>query len=158
MNVDFTSNKDKAEDEMEEAIARALVTCGLVAEEYAKKLCTVDTGFLRNSITFALDGEPAQISTYKADKGDKEGTYSGTAEKTAARSVSLGTNVEYAAYVELGTGKNTEGGRQDPWSYKDDKGQMHKTSGHEAKPFLKPAIADHAQKYRDIINKELAGK
>ena len=43
----------------------------------------------------------------------------------------IGTNVEYSSYVELGTIKM------------------------DAKPFLKPAVADHANTYRKIIEKEL---
>ena len=43
----------------------------------------------------------------------------------------IGTNVEYAPYQELGT--------------------IHM----KAKPFLKPAVADHANEYRKIIENEL---
>ena len=43
----------------------------------------------------------------------------------------IGTNVEYAPYQELGT--------------------IHM----KAQPFLKPAVADHANEYRKIIEKEL---
>ena len=45
--------------------------------------------------------------------------------------VYIGTNVEYAPYQELGT--------------------IHM----DAHPFLKPAVADHANKYRKIIENEL---
>ena len=31
----------------------------------------------------------------------------------------------------------------------------HMTEGQEAQPFLKPAVADHAQTYRNIIEDEL---
>ena len=37
----------------------------------------VDTGLLRNSITYAVAGEGAAIRTYKSDDGSKTGTYSG---------------------------------------------------------------------------------
>lgn len=62
---------------MDSALARALETIGLAAEGYAKRLCPVDTGRLRNSITHVQDGDSAYI----------------------------GTNVEYGPYVELGTSK-----------------------------------------------------
>ena len=45
--------------------------------------------------------------------------------------VYIGTNVEYAPYQELGT------------------------INMDANPFLKPAVADHANEYRKIIEKEL---
>lgn len=129
MKVDFTDNSKEVLDAMHEAAARALEKCGLVAEGYAKKLCPVDTGNLRNSITHTVDEqEPAAI---------------------------IGTNNEYAAYVELGTGKYAEGGRPTPWVYQDAKGNWHMTHGQRAQPFLKPAVADHAAQYRDILESEL---
>ena len=158
-------NSDKVAEELRARINKALEICGLTAENYAKKLCTVDTGLLRNSITHALSGEPSAISTYSADKakGNKPvqtGEYSGSAPEESDPSkmaVYIGTNVEYAPYVELSTGKHTEGGRPTKWIYKDDKG-THMTGGHQAKPFLKPAVADHASKYRKIIEQVLKGE
>lgn len=129
MKVDFTDNSKEVLAAMHEAAARALEKCGLVAEGYAKKLCPVDTGNLRNSITHTVDEqEPAAI---------------------------IGTDSEYAAYVCLGTGKYADGGRPTPWVYKDAKGQFHWTAGNKAQPFLKPAVSDHAEQYRDILKKEL---
>lgn len=129
MKVDFTDNSKEVLAAMHEAAARELEKCGLVAEGYAKKLCPVDTGNLRNSITHTVDEqEPAAI---------------------------IGTNNEYAAYVELGTGKYAEGGRPTPWVYQDAKGNWHMTHGQRAQPFLKPAVADHAAQYRDILESEL---
>ena len=62
MKVDFTDNSKEVLAAMHEAVARALEKCGLVAEGYAKKLCPVDTGNLRNSITHTVDEqEPAAI-------------------------------------------------------------------------------------------------
>ena len=113
------------------ACLRALERCGSQAEGYAKDLVPVDTGNLRNSITHMVDEE--EPAAY------------------------IGTNSEYAAYVELGTGKYREGGggRPTPWVYQDAKGQWHMTSGQRAQPYLKPAVADHAQTYRNIIEDEL---
>ena len=54
------------------AITTALEEIGLVAEGAAKKLCPVDTGRLRNSITHAFEDD---------------------------HSIVVGTNVEYALYV-----------------------------------------------------------
>lgn len=56
-------------------------------------------------------------------------------------------NRNYAAY--------TEGGRPTPWTYQDDEGNWHWTAGNPAQPFLKPAVADHAQTYRNIIEDEI---
>lgn len=131
MSVEFKDNSSKVKAEFGEALLRGLEKCGLVAEGYAKKLCPVDTGNLRNSITHVVDEqEPAAI---------------------------IGSNNSYAAYVELGTGIYAEGGggRPTPWVYQDAEGNWHYTHGQKPQPFLKPAVAEHADKYREIIKNAL---
>lgn len=131
MKVEFTDNSKEVLAAMREAALRALEKCGLTAEGYAKKLSPVDTGNLRNSITHQVDeGEPA---------------------------VYIGTNSEYGPYVELGTGKYYPGGRPTPWVYQDAKGNWHMTHGQRAQPYLKPAVADHVQTYKNIIENEMKG-
>lgn len=105
MKVEVTDNSKQVKAEFERAVLRALEECGLFAESVAKKLCPVDTGNLRNSIshTVARDEQVAYV----------------------------GTNVEYAPYVELGTSRQ------------------------RAQPYLKPAVNDNANTYRQIIDKEL---
>lgn len=71
----FTDNSAQVRAALEEAKKRALEICGEKAESYAKALCPVDTGNLRNSITHFQDGDDEYI----------------------------GTAVKYAPYVELGT-------------------------------------------------------
>ena len=70
----------------------------------------------------------------------------------------MGSNAEYAAYVELGTGVFYPGGRQTPWVYTDAKGNTHLTHGQRAKPYIKPAVADHTPQYQKIIKSELEDK
>ena len=128
MSVEITDNSKEVSAAIKAALLRGLEKCGLVAEGYAKKLCPVDTGNLRNSITHVVDEqEPAAI---------------------------IGTDNEYAAYVELGTGIYAEGGggRPTPWVYQDAKGNWHYTRGNKAQPFLKPAAADHAIQYLSLIH------
>ena len=125
MHVDIQDHSTEVAAEIKAALLRGLEKCGLVAEGYAKRLCPVDTGNLRNSITHTVDEqEPAAY---------------------------IGTNNEYAAYVELGTGIYAEGGRPTPWVYQDAEGNWHYTHGQKPQPYLKPAVADHADKYREII-------
>ena len=131
MNVQFTDNSKEVLEAIQQAAVRALEKCGLTAEGYAKKLCPVDTGNLRNSITHTVDEE--EPAAY------------------------IGSNAEYAAYVELGTGKYVSGGRPTPWVYQDEKGNWHRTNGQKAQPYLKPAVSDHANTYRKIIEDELKG-
>ena len=129
MNLELTDNRKEVLEAIRQAELKALEKCGLVAEGYAKKMAPVDTGNLRNSIS------------HKVDEAEKE--------------AHIGTNSEYAAYVELGTGRYTEGGRQDPWVYQDDEGRWHHTHGQRAQPYLKPAVADHKRTYQNIIEDEL---
>lgn len=129
MEISFTDNSKQVESEFEAACLRAMERCGMQAESYAKDLCPVDTGDLRNSISHKVD----------------------EAEPT----VYIGTNKEHGPYVELGTGEHYPGGRQTPWVYQDAKGQWHHTRGQEAQPYLKPAVADHKQTYRNIIEDEM---
>lgn len=109
-SVDVSSNKDDVLKELQDKLAMALETIGLKAEGYAKGYCPVGTpestgipgyigGTLRNSISHADDGEAAYI----------------------------GTNVEYAPYVELGTR------------------YMH------PRHFLKKTAENHAEEYRETV-------
>jgi len=132
IHIDLTDNSGLVKEALEAAALRALDKCGLTAEGYAKALCEGfknPTGNLRNSISYRVDSE--------------------------GPTAYIGTNVEYAAYVELGTGKYYPGGRPTPWVYQDANGDWHMTSGQRAQPYLKPAVADHKDKYRGIIEGEL---
>lgn len=110
-NTSVESHKDKVERQLDKAIEQALRLVGGLAERKAKETISdmkaVDTGFLRNSITFALDGEPANIASYQDDPKEQTGTYDDIApkEENGQRSVYIGTNVYYAPYVEIGTHK-----------------------------------------------------
>lgn len=129
MEIDVVDNSALVQEAFHAACLRALERCGMEAEGYAKDLAPVDTGRLRNSISHQVD--------------DSE------------NAVYIGTNVSYAPYVELATGIYADGGRPTPWVYQDDAGNWHWTRGNQAHPFLKPAVADHAQTYRNIIEDEL---
>lgn len=136
MDIKFIDNSNLVLRDMKAAVERALTRCGMEAEGYAKDLSPFDTGLLRNSITYAISGKPPAQLTYKADKPAKDGKikigrYSGNAPDDTVKSVYIGTNVEYAVDQEIGTYKISPN------------------------PFLKPAVADHAQTYRNIIEDEM---
>lgn len=133
MTVDFKDNSQAVLAAFHQAVEKGLEECGLVAEGYAKNLVPspgkTGTGRLKNDINHkVIMDEPACY---------------------------IGTDVEYAIYQEMGTGQYYPGGRPTPWVYKDAKGNWHWTRGNPAKPFLKPAVADHAKQYRQIIEMEL---
>lgn len=129
MEIKLEDNSKLVGAALKKAYMKALERCGQQAEGYAKDLTPVDTGRLSNSIA------------HKVDKSEK--------------AVYIGTNVEYAPYVELGTGKHYPGGRDTPWAYQDANGHWHRTEGQKAQPYLKPAVADHKQTYRNIFEDEL---
>ena len=77
MKVDYKDNSQQILSALEKGKRNALTAIGATAETYAKKATPVDTGRLRNSISHTVDGE----------------------------AVYIGSNVEYAPYVELGTSR-----------------------------------------------------
>lgn len=137
-----TDNTDEVMAEVEKALRRGLEKCGQVAEGYAKMKCPVDSGLLRNSITHVVDGEDLK-ATYHADNPGKNGAYrigryGFTAPKREEPTVTLGTNVEYAPYVE--------------------KGHIQAGSGNYVAPkrFLEQAATGHIAEYKSILESELA--
>ena len=65
------------------------------------------------------------------------------------------TPLEYAPYVEYGTGLFAEGGngRKDvPWAYEDEKtGKLIFTSGQKPQPYLRPALDENREKILRMI-------
>lgn len=98
--------------------------CALV-ERSAKELAPKDTGALRRSITSKVEGTEGIVYT----------------------------PLEYAPYIEYGTGLFAEsGGRADvPWNYKDDKGEWHSTSGMKPQPFMRPALDQNRENIIKLI-------
>lgn len=108
-NIEYRDNTEEVLSALEAAIKRGFEAIGLAAEGHAKRKITkagaVDTGRLRNSITYALAGEETHVKSYKANKGGKDRetyTYEGTADGEKGSGVYIGTNVEYAVFVENG--------------------------------------------------------
>lgn len=99
----MVDNTSQIKEELDKKIARALEAVGAAAETYAKELCPVDTGHLRDSITHSVDDN----------------------------AVYLGSDVEYAPYVEFGTYKQ------------------------KPQPFMGPAMQDHLDEYKSILENAL---
>ena len=133
-NIVYRDNSDLIVDALEKAINNGLTAIGMAAEGHAKRKITsypaVDTGRLRNSITFAISGEKAHISSYNDNDGNYY-SYSGTAPADKEKAVYIGTNVDYGKHVELGTSKMA------------------------ARPFLKPAATEHKEEYKRIMEAAL---
>ena len=135
MNLEFEFNNldviarnitDKIEDNAENALKKS---CALLERE-AKIKAPKDTGTLRNSITSRIvrDGDEIAGEVY--------------------------TPLEYAPYIEYGTGLFAEGGgRTDvPWVYQDDKGDWHSTSGQKPRPYMRPAFDENREEIVRILS------
>lgn len=96
----------------------------------------------------------------KAPKGTGELRRSITSEVKEEGKELVGivfTPLEYAPYVEYGTGLFAEAGngRKDvPWSYQDAKGEWHSTSGMKPQPYLRPALLSQKKAVVKTIAKE----
>lgn len=107
----------------------------LLVERSAKQNAPKDTGALRRSIT----------SEIRNNGSDLVGV--------------VFTPLEYAPYIEYGTGLFAEeGGRQDAWWYLDDEGNWHSTSGMKPQPYLRPALNENREKilrmFKEGINND----
>jgi hypothetical protein len=142
LDVSLVDNSKLVSEATDQQIEMALIAIGAKMESNAKALYVpVDTGRLKNSITFALAGGPAQISSYGPDSGggdDKQSKpYSGTAPADPGgkvRSVYVGSNVEYAEVVENGT------------------------AGRRGRHYLRDAVNNHIEEYKDLAEMALSGK
>jgi len=69
--------------------------------------------------------------------------------RSTKKEVIIGNSMEYARFVEQGTGIHAKDGkgRKTPWVYFNERtGQFVKTSGSKAQPFLKPAAFSNIAK------------
>lgn len=110
-------------------INAALGKCCAIVERSAKEKAPKGTGELRRSITSEVKNGVGIVYT----------------------------PLEYAPYVEFGTGLFAEeGGRQDvPWCYQDDEGNWHTTSGQHPQPFMRPALNENRETIMRILKEAL---
>ena len=124
--VDITDNSPEVRAALEQAKARALEIIGGKIESYAKGLVPVDTGALRNSLTHAVDGD----------------------------TVIAGSNLPYSAYVELGTGKDYSPPPE--WMENNaPRGAGIISRSVKPRPYLRPAVENHIDEYKNDIENEL---
>ena len=125
LDVTFKSNADEVLRELEIGVKRALEAVGLQAEGNAKDLCPWKTGRLRGSITFAtVEKHGSGQAPAKPEDWDLHGT-------PEEKSVYIGTNVEYAPYVENGSSRQKK------------------------QPYLRPALENYGDQYKQIIQRYL---
>lgn len=151
-NLDNLLQKlDDMTGDISTALEKGLRQAGKKIQGDAKLLVPKDTGRLANSIIESISYEGNDIVE------------------------TVGTNTEYASYVEFGTGPAGERSpkmvpsgvslkyRKDGWGpvYIKELGEFRYTEGQPAKPFLYPAFKQNQANVRDIIakavRKELRG-
>lgn len=132
MTVD---NTQKIEDAMRKQVQAGLASWGTTAEGYAKEDATVDTGRMRNSITWAIKDKQSSANTNKHPQGQtdaKPEDYKTHATPKEGE-IYIGTNVEYAPGQE----------------YKDMTHNVGKAH------FLRDAIVKHIGEYEEIMKAAL---
>lgn len=69
----------------------------------------------------------------------------------------IGSTVDYAAYVEFGTGKYAEDGKgtQHPWAFQNSKGEWRMTEGMRPRPHVRPAFEENAETIERLISEEM---
>ncbi len=129
--IEITDNSEELLEALAEASDRALIAVGMEAESNAKHECTaVDTGRLRNSITYATSNANSGVTyRYSDNNGVSYSQDIGTVDSEDV--VIIGTNVEYAIPIELGN---------------------HMRSGIH---FLKNAIVKYSKRYLEIIKADM---
>lgn len=112
-----------------ENMTQAMGQACAAVEASAKKKAPKDSGALRRSIA----------SKVEIEDGNIQGV--------------VYTALEYAPYVEYGTGLFAEsGGRTNvPWVYQDDEGNWHSTKGQKPQPFLRPALNENRKTVVKIL-------
>lgn len=139
-DVNIQDNRGAFLAALKEAKKDALEIIGQKAETYAKGLAPTRDGALRNSIAHTTEGDK----------------------------VIVGSNAQYAPYVELGTGNLFEpppewleyqaqrGRGFSSWIYFDPRdGKFHLGLPQEPRPYIRPAIEEHREEYKEIWKREL---
>lgn len=131
VSVKMINNKQEVTEAMKQKVEAWLDAIGQDAASTAANKAPVDTGALKNSISHAVDEEEKKVY--------------------------IGTNIEYAIWHELGTGKYASegGGRQGGWNYQDSEGNWHHTEGVPAKHFLQFGATAHQAEYKAMLEKAL---
>lgn len=137
-------NTQAVKDALQVAKQKALTIIGLKLEKYAKALCP--TG--RSPYTSPWTGKTYVKKGYRGGTLKNSITY-----EVQEDTVAVGTNVEYAPYVELGTGPYFKAPPDWEQFTAPQGGGIGKGYVHP-RPFLRPAVEDHLDEFEEIMKKE----
>ena len=118
IEISLTDNSDLIKDALEDQVEQALTAVGITAENNAKR-----------EITRAVYDTPESPSYVRTGRLRNSLTHSVAMNEKA---VYVGSAVEYAAYVELGTSRM------------------------RARPYLRPAVENYTDEYKNLIKQALS--
>lgn len=133
MSIEFEGlDSLKSFEVSQERLEQTLMKACLLVERRAKEITDTfrDTGELGRSISSRVEGDIGIVYT----------------------------PLEYAPYVEYGTGlfaENGNGRKDVPWHYQDDKGEWHTTYGRQPVPFMRPALDQCREDIKRILREGL---
>ena len=119
IEISLTDNSDLIKDALEDQLEQALIAVGITAENNAKKEITRAVYDTPESKTYVRTGRLRNSLTHYVAMDEK--------------AVYIGSAVEYAAPVELGTSRM------------------------RARPYLRPAVANYADEYKNLVKQALSG-
>ena len=129
MTVKWTDNSRRTLRALDAAKGRALEQIGKRAVQHARQKCPdgkENGGTLASSITYRVEDDE----------------------------LSVGSNVEYAPYVELGTGPFFEPPPE--WErFETERGSGVGRAYVKPRPYIRPAIEDHVDEYKRLAESEL---
>jgi HK97 gp10 family phage protein len=140
----ITDNRSAVRSQLRAACRRALVSIGEAIVANAKAICPVGTP--------ESTGKPGYVGGTLRDSITSEVSGGGLTWP----SLRVGSAVEYAPYVELGTGPYFEPPPE--WEqFTTVKGSGVGSGYVTARPFLRPAVEDHKEQYKTMAETELKG-
>lgn len=127
MSSEFKDNSAAVKHEIELQAIRGLIQACMLVEGVAVGLAPVDTGALRDSIDYRVDRD--ELVGY------------------------VGTNCEYAVWIEFGTGEFAEkgNGRKGGWVYTAADGKTYFTYGQKPTKFLRKAFRQNKSQIQEIL-------
>lgn len=129
----FKDNSSQAKQAINQATIRWLLSACMLVQGQAVLLAAVQTARLKGSIDYVVDEN--ELTAY------------------------VGTNVEYAVYVEFGTGEFAENGRgrKGGWVYQDPSGEWFFTWGQAPQPYLRPAFRQNRSQIEALAKQIFGG-
>ena len=118
IEISLTDNSDLIKDALEDQVEQALIAVGITAENNAKREITRAVYDTPESPSYVRTGRLRNSLTHSVEMNEK--------------AVYIGSAVEYAAYVELGTSRM------------------------RARPYLRPAVENYTDEYKNLIKQALS--